>query len=105
VKRYLKGLVRGLLFTKQQPREAAAVARQELGLEMDEAQALRAVELYATAISAEAPGYADRRQMDAFYTYDVRIPLEMPLDQPLPVLHDFGILLEAYDELNIPRPR
>jgi NitT/TauT family transport system substrate-binding protein len=105
VRAFLEGLVRGLLYAKQHPREVAAVAQQELGLEMDDTTAIRAVQLYADTISAEAPGYADAQLMEAFYEFDVRIPLELPADQKLPVMHDFARLLDAYDALKIPRPR
>ncbi|HZS01406.1 MAG TPA: ABC transporter substrate-binding protein [Chloroflexota bacterium] len=105
VRAFLKGLVRGLLYTKEHTREVAAVAQQELGLDLDEGMAQRAVALYADTISAEAPGYADAKLLDAFYHYDIRVPLNIPDDQPLPVLHDFRYLLEAYDALNLPRPR
>jgi hypothetical protein len=90
---------------RQNPRETAAIAREEVGHEMDEATALRAVQLYADVIWPEAPGYADEKLLDAFYLYDVKIPLEMPPEQVLPPYHDFRFLLEAYDELGIPRPR
>ncbi|HLH23054.1 MAG TPA: ABC transporter substrate-binding protein [Chloroflexota bacterium] len=102
---FLKGLVRGLRYTKEHVPEAAAVARQELGLDMDEATSIRAVQLYVDGISAEAPGYADAKQMESFYYYDVRLPLEMGPDEPIPTLHDFRYLLEAYDALGIPRPQ
>jgi NitT/TauT family transport system substrate-binding protein len=105
VQGFLKALVRGLLYVKQNHREVAAIARQQLSLDLDEALALRGVELYADAIWAEAPGYADEKLIQAFYEYDVRIPLELPPDEPIPVLHDFRFLLAAYDELGIPRPR
>jgi NitT/TauT family transport system substrate-binding protein len=102
---FLRGLVRGLRYTKEHVGEAAAVARQELGLEMNEATSIRAVQLYAEGISAETPGYADAKQMEDFYYYDVRMPLEMAADEPIPTLHDFRYLLDAYDALGIPRPR
>jgi NitT/TauT family transport system substrate-binding protein len=102
---FLKGLVRGLLYAKQNPREMAALALKEFGQEVDEATALRGVQLYLDAVSAEAPGYADAKGMEAFYEYDIRVPLQLPPEQPLPVLHDFRFLLAAYDELGIPRPR
>jgi len=105
VRGFLKGIVRGLLYAKQNPREVAAIAREELGGEMDAAMALRAVQLYTDAISADAPGYADEKLLAAFYEYDVRIPLDIPATEPLPVLHDFRYLLEAYDALGIPRPK
>jgi NitT/TauT family transport system substrate-binding protein len=102
---FLKGLVRGLRYAKEHVPETAAVARQELGLDMSEATAVRAVQLYVDGISAQTPGYADARQMESFYQYDVRLPLEMGPDEPIPTLHDFRYLLEAYDALGIPRPR
>jgi ABC-type nitrate/sulfonate/bicarbonate transport system substrate-binding protein len=102
---FLKGFVRGLLYTKQNQRETAAIARQELSLDMDEATSLRAVQLLADAISGQAPGYADEKLMETFYEYDVRLAMELPPDQRIPVLHDFRWLLEAYDDLGIPRPR
>jgi NitT/TauT family transport system substrate-binding protein len=105
VRAFLKALVRGLRYVRQQPRETAAIAREEVGHDMDEATALRAVQLYADVIWPEAPGYADEKLLDAFYLYDVKIPLEMPPEQALPPYHDFRFLLEAYDELGIPRPR
>jgi NitT/TauT family transport system substrate-binding protein len=105
IQSFLKALVRGLLYAKQNPREIAALALRELGHEVDEATALRGVQLYLDAVSAEAPGYADEKGMEAFYEYDIRIPLQLPPEQPLPVLHDFRFLLAAYDELGIPRPR
>ncbi|HZS00272.1 MAG TPA: ABC transporter substrate-binding protein [Chloroflexota bacterium] len=105
IQAFLKALVRALLFVKQNQAEVAAIAQQELGHEMDEATARRALQLYADAISAEAPGYADEKQLQAFYEYDVRVPLELPADQPIPPKHDFRFLLAAYDELGIPRPR
>ncbi len=105
VRAFLKGLVRGLRYAKANVRDVAAVARQELGHEMDEATAMRAVQLYVDGISAEAPGYADERLLEAFYYYDVRLPLELPPDQPIPPHHDFRYLLEVYDQLGIPRPR
>jgi hypothetical protein len=43
--------------------------------------------------------------MDAFYEYDVRLAMELPPEQQLPRLHDFRWLLQAYDDLGIPRPR
>ena len=105
VQAFLTGLVRGLLYAREHPREVAAIAREELGHDMDDATALRAVQLYTDGISAEAPGYADAKLMEAFYLYDVRIPLELPADQAIPVLHDFRYLLGAYDALGIPRPQ
>jgi ABC-type nitrate/sulfonate/bicarbonate transport system substrate-binding protein len=105
VRAFLKGLVRGLRYGKQNPREMAAIARQELGLEMDEAISQRAVQLYLDGVSAQAPGYADEKLLEGFYQYDVRLPLELPAEQPIPALHDFRLLLEVYDELGIPRPR
>jgi NitT/TauT family transport system substrate-binding protein len=105
VQAYLKGLVRGLQYVKQNHPEVAAIARQQLSLDLDDGLALRGVQLYADAIWAEAPGYADETLIHAFYEHDVRIPLELPPDEPIPVLHDFRFLLAAYDELGIPRPR
>jgi NitT/TauT family transport system substrate-binding protein len=102
---FLKGLVRGLRYSKEHVPETAAVARQELGLDMNEATSLRAVQLYVDGISAEAPGYANEKQMEDYYYYDVRLPLEMAPDEPIPTLHDFRYLLDAYDALGIPRPR
>jgi NitT/TauT family transport system substrate-binding protein len=105
VRAFLKGLVRGLRYGKQHVPEMARIARQELGIEMDEATSLRAVQLYLDGVSPTAPGYADAQLLENFYHYDVRLPLELPADQPIPALHDFRYLLEAYDELGIPRPR
>ena len=105
IQAFLKALVRGLLYVKQNQADVVAVAQQELGHDMDEATARRAIQLYADAISAEAPGYADEKLLQAFYEYDIRIPLELPADQPIPPKHDFRYLLAAYDELGIPRPR
>jgi NitT/TauT family transport system substrate-binding protein len=105
VQAFLKALVRGLQYVKQNHREVVAIARQQLSLDLDDALALRGVQLYADAIWAEAPGYADETLLQAFYEHDVRIPLELPPDEPIPVLHDFRFLLAAYDELGIPRPR
>jgi ABC-type nitrate/sulfonate/bicarbonate transport system substrate-binding protein len=102
---FLKALVRGLLFVKHNQAEVAAIAQQELGHEMDEPTARRALQLYADAISADTPGYADATLLQAFYEYDIRLPLELPADQPIPPQHDFRYLLAAYDELGIPRPR
>ncbi|HLH23055.1 MAG TPA: ABC transporter substrate-binding protein [Chloroflexota bacterium] len=105
IQAFLKALVRALLFVKQNQTEVVAIAEQELGHDMDEATARRAIQLYADAISADAPGYADDKLLQAFYEYDVRIPLDLPADQPIPPAHDFRYLLAAYDELGIPRPR
>jgi NitT/TauT family transport system substrate-binding protein len=105
VQAFLKALVRGLLFVKQNQSEVVAIAQQELGHDMDEATARRAIQLYADAIAADAPGYADASQLQAFYEYDIRLPLELPADQLIPPQHDFRYLLAAYDELGIPRPR
>ncbi len=102
---FLRGLVRGLRYSKEHVPEVAAIARQELGLDMSEATAVRAVQLYVDGISAETPGYASPKQMEDFYYYDVRLPLEMGPDEPIPTLHDFRYLLDAYDALGIPRPR
>ena len=102
---FLKGLVRGLRYSKEHVAETAAVAQQELGLDMSEATATRAVQLYLDGVSAQTPGYADERLMETFYQYDVRLALEMAPDEPVPTLHDFRYLLEAYDALGIPRPR
>ena len=97
--------MRGLRYAKEQVPEVAAVARQELGLDMNEATSSRAVQLYVDGISAQTPGYADEKQMEDYYYYDVRLPLELAPDEPIPTLHDFRYLLEAYDALGIPRPR
>jgi NitT/TauT family transport system substrate-binding protein len=105
VQGFLKALVRALLFVQQNPREAAAIGRQESGFELDEALAQRALQLYSEAISKEAPGYANAKELEAFYEYDIRIPLELPPGQPIPAHHDFRPLLAAYDELGLPRPR
>ncbi|HEY7062708.1 MAG TPA: ABC transporter substrate-binding protein [Chloroflexota bacterium] len=105
IQAFLKGLVRALVYVKQNQEDAVAIAQQQLGHDMDAATARRAIQLYADAISAEAPGYADAKELEAFYEYDVRIPLELPADQPIPPEHDFRYLLAAYDELGIPRPR
>jgi NitT/TauT family transport system substrate-binding protein len=102
---FLKALVRGLLHVKQQPVETAAIARRELSHDLDDSTALRAVQLYGDAISGAAPGYADDQMMEQFYQLDVRVPLEMAPTDPVPVLHDFRPLLQAYDELGIARPR
>ncbi|HEY7062710.1 MAG TPA: ABC transporter substrate-binding protein [Chloroflexota bacterium] len=105
VQAFLKGLVRGLRYAKENVPQVAAIARRELGLDLDEATATRAVQLYVDGISAESPGYANAKQMEAFYHYDVQVALELPPDQPIPTLHDFRYLLDAYDALGIPRPR
>src|SRR5262249_8281973 len=57
IQAFLKGLVRGLVYAKQNPREMAALALRELGQDVDEATALRGVQLFLDAVSAEAPGY------------------------------------------------
>jgi ABC-type nitrate/sulfonate/bicarbonate transport system substrate-binding protein len=105
VRGFLKALVRAMRYVKQNPRETAATGRQEIGMDMDEATSLRALQLYTEALSSEAPGYANAKELEAFYEYDIRIPLEIPAGQPVPVLHDFGPLLAAYDELGLPRPQ
>ncbi len=104
VQGFVKSLVRALRLVKESPREAAAVVQPDMG-DLDEATTARAVQLYAEAVWGEAPGYADAALLEAFYLYDVKIPLELPLDQQLPAYHDFRYLLQAYDELGIPRPR
>jgi len=102
---FLKGLVRGLRYSKEHVPEVAGIARQTLELDMNETIATRAVQLYVDGISAQAPGYADPQQVEAFYHYDVRVAMELPAEQPIPTLHDLSYLLETYDELGIPRPQ
>ncbi|HZU07315.1 MAG TPA: hypothetical protein VFB73_15215 [Chloroflexota bacterium] len=97
---FLKGVVRGLRLTKENPQEVAGIAMRGLGLDMDEATALCAV-----FISWERPGYADDNALAAFYGYEIRRPLGLSEDQPLPTLHDFSILMEVYDELKISEPQ
>jgi ABC-type nitrate/sulfonate/bicarbonate transport system substrate-binding protein len=105
VKGFLKGLVRALQYSQQNPNEVVAIAKRELDLGLDDDTALQAIQLYVERISATAPGYADERLMEGFYTYDIKQSLGLPEDHRLPVLHDFGPLLDAYDDLRIPRPR
>ena len=78
LKRWAKSVVRGLMFMRERPEEAADVAMKRLRLRnVNEAMLAEAIRGYARALPAGVPGLPSAEGIKNILEYEIRQPLKM----------------------------
>jgi len=82
LKRWVRAVIRGLMFLREQPDEAADVAMKRLRLRnVTKAMLVQAIKGYARALPPGVPGLPSNEGIKNILEYEIRLP--MKLDAPL----------------------
>ena len=82
LKRWIRAVIRGLMFLREQPDEAADVAVKRLRLRnVTKAMLVQAIKGYARALPPGVPGLPSNEGIKNILEYEIRLP--MKLDAPL----------------------
>jgi len=84
IKRWVRAMVRALLFLREHPEESAAIGIKKLQLgNINRAMLVEATKAYARAFTPGVPGVPSAEGVKNILEYEIRVPMKM--DAPLPV--------------------
>ena len=83
IKRWVRAMVRALLFLREQPEESAVIGIKKLQLgNINRAMLVEATKAYARAFAPGVPGVPSAEGVKNILEYEIRVPMKM--DAPLP---------------------
>jgi ABC-type nitrate/sulfonate/bicarbonate transport system substrate-binding protein len=91
VKRWIRSVLRGLMFVRERPEEAAEVAAKKLRLE--------AIRNYVLALPAGIPGLPSAQGIRNILEYEIRLPMKMDAPVAAEKFLDFRHVAEVRKEL------
>jgi len=83
IKRWVRAMVRSLIFLREHPEESAAIGVKKLQLgNINRAMLVEATKAYARAFAPGVPGVPSAEGVKNILEYEIRVPMKM--DAPLP---------------------
>ncbi|MEX0804815.1 MAG: ABC transporter substrate-binding protein [Candidatus Binatia bacterium] len=106
IKRWLKGVLRGLMFVREKPEEAVDLGIKKLQLgNATRAMLVDGVKNYLRALSPGVPGLPNAEGIKNFLEYDIKIPLQIKNDIPAERLLSLRLVEEVKKELEAAQRR
>jgi ABC-type nitrate/sulfonate/bicarbonate transport system substrate-binding protein len=106
IKRWLKGVLRGLMFVRDRPDEAVDIGSKRLQLgNATRAMMIEGVKNYLRALSPGVPGLPTQEGIKNFLEYDIRIPLQLKESVPPERLLSLHLVEEVIKELEASQRR
>jgi NitT/TauT family transport system substrate-binding protein len=106
IKRWLKGVLRGLMFVRDRPEEAVDIGSKKLQLgNATRAMMIEGVKNYIRALSPGVPGLPTQEGIKNFLEYDIRIPLQLKENIPPERLLSLQLVAEVVRELEVSQRR
>jgi NitT/TauT family transport system substrate-binding protein len=100
IKRWLKGVLRGLMFVRERPEEAVDLGIKKLQLgSATKAMLVEATKNYLRAVAPGVPGLPTPEGIKNFLEYDIKIPLQIKEDIPPERLLSLQLVDEVKKEL------
>lgn len=99
VKKFIKAMVKGIIYTLDRPEEVSQVALKRLSLDEDVAR--EAVRLASKALSRTDPGGATEEGVKLVIEMEIKDALGLKVDVPASKIIDFTLLREAQKELKL----
>jgi NitT/TauT family transport system substrate-binding protein len=106
IKRWLKGVLRGLMFVRDRPEEAVDIGSKKLQLgNATRSMMIEGVKNYLRALSPGVPGLPTHEGIKNFLEYDIRIPLQLKENVPPERLLSLQLVEEVVRELEASQRR
>ena len=106
IKRWLKSLLRGLMFVRERPDEAVDLGIKKLQLgSATKAMLVEATKNYLRAVAPGVPGLPTPEGIKNFLEYDIKIPLQIKEDVPPERLLSLHLVDEVKKELEAAQRR
>ena len=100
IKRWLRGVLRGLMFVRDRPEEAVKIGGKKLQLgNATQSMMIEGVKNYIRALSPGVPGLPTQEGIRNFLEYDIRIPLQLKESVPPERLLSLQLVGEVVKEL------
>jgi NitT/TauT family transport system substrate-binding protein len=100
IKRWLKGLIRGLMFVREQPEESVEMGMKKLQLgNATKPMLVEATKNYLRAVATGVPGLPTAEGIKHFLQYDIKIPMQINEDIPPERLLHLQLVEEVKKEL------
>jgi len=106
IKRWLNGVLRGLMFVRDRPEEAVDIGSKKLQLgNATRSMMIEGVKNYIRALSPGVPGLPTQEGIKNFLEYDIRIPLQLKENVPPERLLSLQLVAEVVRELEASQRR
>jgi ABC-type nitrate/sulfonate/bicarbonate transport system substrate-binding protein len=106
IKRWLKGVLRGLMFVRDRPEEAVDIGSKKLQLgNANRSMMIEGVKNYIRALPPGVPGLPTQEGIKNFLEYDIRIPLQLKDNVPPERLLSLQLVAEVVRELEASQRR
>ncbi len=100
VKRWIRSVLRGLMFVRERPEEAAEVAAKKLRLRtITKPMLVEAIRNYLRAVPAGVPGLPSPEGIKNILEYEIRLPMKMDVAVSAEKFLDFRWVAEVRKEL------
>jgi ABC-type nitrate/sulfonate/bicarbonate transport system substrate-binding protein len=104
VKRWLRAMMRALVFIREKPEEAADIARKKIPLgNISQAMLVEGVRLFAKALPDGIPGLPSPQGIKNVIEFDVKAPLKIKEDVPPEKFLSLRLAAEVKEELEAKR--
>ncbi len=104
IKRWLKAVIRGVMFVRDKPEESVDLGMKKLQLgNASRAMVLEGTKNYLRALSAGVPGLPSAEGIQNFLQYDIKVPLGIKEDIPPERLLNLQLVEEVKKELEAAR--
>jgi ABC-type nitrate/sulfonate/bicarbonate transport system substrate-binding protein len=100
IKRWLRAMMRALMFIREKPDEAAEIARRKLPLlAMTQPMLLEAIRRFTRALPDGVPGLPSQQGIKNLIEFDVKAPLKIKEDIPVDKVMNLMLVKEVKEEL------
>lgn len=100
IKRWIRSVLRGLMFVRERPEEAAEVAAKKLRLRtITQVMLIEAIKNYARAVPVGVPGLPSAEGVKNILEYEIRLPMKMDAPVLAEKFLDFRWVTEVRKEL------
>jgi ABC-type nitrate/sulfonate/bicarbonate transport system substrate-binding protein len=104
IKRWLRAMMRALVFIREKPEEAADIARKKISLgNISQALLVESVRLFAKALPDGVPGLPSPQGIKNVIEFDVKAPLKIKEDVPAEKFLSLRLAAEVKEELEAKR--